>query len=121
MGRDVSKREEGSEASDWPSAECVKFEMPEAENTYKKAIMRFKDAVLMEKTPDRVPIFSTWTLDDSDGYGFCYKSSVFDTSKKPGFDFHMFTWNRFSIMFLKKLRRTGLKEDNGPESSGLAF
>jgi hypothetical protein len=71
----------------WPFAECVKFERPEAENTYKKAIMRFKDAVLMEKTPDRVPIFSTWTLDDSDGYGFCYKSSVFDTSKKPGFDF----------------------------------
>jgi len=34
-----------------------KISEPEAENTYKKAVTRFKDTVLLEKTPDRVPIF----------------------------------------------------------------
>ena len=40
----------------WLSAEGVKFQSPEAEKTYKAAITRFKDAVLLEKTPDRVPV-----------------------------------------------------------------
>ena len=33
----------------WLSAEGVKFQSPEAENTYKKAVTRFKDAVLIGK------------------------------------------------------------------------
>lgn len=40
----------------WLSAEGVKFQSPEAEASYKASVTRCKDAVQLEKTPDRVPV-----------------------------------------------------------------
>ncbi len=65
----------------WLSAEGVEFQSPEAEATYKEAIMRFKDAVLMEKVPDRVPIFMFGTFMQPDIYGITPYESMYDTKK----------------------------------------
>jgi len=65
----------------WLSAEGVKFENPEAENTYKKAVMRFKDAVLMEKVPDRVPIFPLGTFFQTYLYGVTPYEAMYDYGK----------------------------------------
>jgi Uroporphyrinogen decarboxylase (URO-D) len=65
----------------WLSAEGVKFESPEAENTYKKAILRFKDAVLLEKTPDRVPIFPLGTFFQTHLYGVTPYEAMYDYPK----------------------------------------
>jgi hypothetical protein len=65
----------------WLSAEGVKFESPDAENTYKKAIMRFKDAVLLEKTPDRVPIFPLGTFFQAYLYGVTPHECMYDYGK----------------------------------------
>jgi hypothetical protein len=40
----------------WLSAEGVKFQSPEAEASYKASVTRFKDAIELKKTPDRVPV-----------------------------------------------------------------
>ena len=65
----------------WLSAEGVKFQNPEAENTYKKAIMRFKDAVLLEKTPDRVPVFPLGTFFQAYLYGVTPHECMYDYGK----------------------------------------
>jgi len=65
----------------WLSAEGVKFQSPEAENTYKKAVMRFKDAVLMEKAPDRVPIFPLGTFFQTYLYGVTPYEAMYDYGK----------------------------------------
>jgi hypothetical protein len=65
----------------WLSAEGVKFQSPEAEATYKAAIMRFKDAVLMEKVPDRVPIFPLGTFLQTSLYGVTPYEAMYDYGK----------------------------------------
>src|SRR4030043_503227 len=65
----------------WLSAEGVKFQSPEAESTYKKAIVRFKDAVLMEKAPDRVPIFPLGTFFQTHLYGVTPYEALYDYGK----------------------------------------
>jgi uroporphyrinogen-III decarboxylase len=65
----------------WHSAEGVKFQSPEAETTYKKAVMRFKDAVLMEKAPDRVPIFPLGTFFQTQLYGVTPYEAMYDYGK----------------------------------------
>lgn len=65
----------------WLSAEGVKFQSPEAEATYKAAIMRFKNAVLMEKVPDRVPIFPLGTFLQTSLYGVTPYEAMYDYGK----------------------------------------
>ena len=65
----------------WLSAQGVKFQSPTAEATYKAAITRFKDAVLMEKTPDRVPVFPLGTFMQGHLYGVTTYESMYDYPK----------------------------------------
>ena len=65
----------------WLSAEGVKFQSPGAEASYKAAIVRFKDAVLMEKAPDRVPIFPLGTFMQTYLYGVTPYEAMYDYSK----------------------------------------
>jgi hypothetical protein len=65
----------------WLSAEGVKFQSPEAEATYKAAIERFKNAVLMEKVPDRVPIFPLGTFLQTSLYGVTPYEAMYDYGK----------------------------------------
>jgi hypothetical protein len=65
----------------WLSAEGVKFQNPEAEATYKAAILRFKNAVLMEKVPDRVPIFPLGTFLQTSLYGVTPYEAMYDYGK----------------------------------------
>ncbi len=65
----------------WLSAEDVKFQSPEAENTYEKAIMRLKDAVLMEKRPDRVPVLTFGTFLQPSLYGVTPYECMYDYAK----------------------------------------
>jgi len=39
-----------------PEGNPLPFQSPEAEKAYKESILRFKDAIAMEKLPDRVPV-----------------------------------------------------------------
>ena len=73
------KRESRFQA--WLSAPGVKFQSPEAEATYKAAITRFKDAVLMEKVPDRVPVFPLGTFMQGHLYGVTPYESMYDYGK----------------------------------------
>jgi hypothetical protein len=41
----------------WLSPEGVEFANPEAEKLYKERTTRFRDAIQLKKTPDRVPVF----------------------------------------------------------------
>ncbi|MBI2150588.1 MAG: hypothetical protein HYU27_08285, partial [Acidobacteria bacterium] len=65
----------------WLSAPGVKFQSPDAEATYKAAIVRFKDAVLMEKTPDRVPVLPFGTFFPGHLYGVTPYESMYDYKK----------------------------------------
>jgi hypothetical protein len=65
----------------WLSAQGVKFQSPEAEATYKAAITRFKNAVLMEKIPDRVPVFPLGTFMQGHLYGVTTYESMYDYPK----------------------------------------
>ncbi|MFH1125443.1 MAG: uroporphyrinogen decarboxylase family protein [Pseudomonadota bacterium] len=64
-----------------PGGNDLLFQSPEAEATYKAATTRFKDAVLMEKTPDRVPIFPIGTFMQTHLYGVTPKESLYDYAK----------------------------------------
>jgi hypothetical protein len=65
----------------WLSAEGVEFQSPEAEASYKASITRFKDALLMEKVPDRVPILFVATFMQPDVYGVTPYECMYDTEK----------------------------------------
>ncbi|RJR51133.1 MAG: uroporphyrinogen decarboxylase [Desulfobacteraceae bacterium] len=77
--KSLEKREARFET--WISAPGVKFQSPEAEATYKGAIARFKDAVLMEKMPDRVPVFPLGTFMQGHLYGVTPYESMYDYPK----------------------------------------
>jgi uroporphyrinogen-III decarboxylase len=80
--QDMSAQEKReSRFETWMSAQGVRFQNPEAEVVYKKAITRFKDAVLMEKTPDRVPVFPLGTFMQGHLYGVTPYESMYDYGK----------------------------------------
>ncbi|MDP6179939.1 MAG: hypothetical protein QGG48_08625, partial [Desulfatiglandales bacterium] len=49
--------------------EDIQFQSPEAEASYKATIARFKDALHLKKTPDRVPLLPMGTFMATDLYG----------------------------------------------------
>ncbi|MCF8063472.1 MAG: uroporphyrinogen decarboxylase [Deltaproteobacteria bacterium] len=65
----------------WLSAEGVAFQSAEAEASYKANIRRLKDAVLMEKAPDRVPVLIMGTLMQAHLYGVTPEECMYDYGK----------------------------------------
>jgi hypothetical protein len=65
----------------WMSPQGVQFQNPEAAATYKAAVLRFKDAVQMEKAPDRVPVLLLSTFMPSYLYGVTAHEAMYDTDK----------------------------------------
>lgn len=65
----------------WLSAQGVQFQSPEAEASYKAAVLRLKDAILMEKRPDRVPVFPFGTFIQGHLYGVTPDESMYDYGK----------------------------------------
>lgn len=65
----------------WFSAPGVQFQNAEAKTSYKAAITRFKDALLLEKTPDRVPIILLGTFMPGHLYGVTPYEAMYDTEK----------------------------------------
>ena len=64
-----------------PQGNDLQFESPEAEATYKASATRFKDAVLIEKKPDRVPVFPLGTFMFTHLYGVTPKECLYDYPK----------------------------------------
>ena len=65
----------------WNTAEGVQFESPEARAAYSAAVARFKDIVLKEKAPDRVPILPFGTFMQPQLYGVTPYEAMYDTEK----------------------------------------
>jgi hypothetical protein len=65
----------------WLSAEGVKFQSPEAEASYKASVIRCKDAVQLEKTPDRVPVLLLATFMAPDLYGVTPHEAMYNPEK----------------------------------------
>jgi len=68
----------------WSAAEGVQFESPEAKASYNAAVARFRDVVLVEKTPDRVPVFPLGTFMVPQLYGVTPFEAMYDTEKMLG-------------------------------------
>jgi hypothetical protein len=80
--QDMSAQEKrASRFQTWMSAPGVKFQSPEAEAAYKAAVTRFRDAVLLEKVPDRVPVFPLGTFMQGHLYGVTPHESMYDYGK----------------------------------------
>ena len=62
----------------WLSAQGIQFQSPQAEASYKAAVLRLKDAILMKKTPDRVPIFVLGTFLQAHLYGAKPRDCMYD-------------------------------------------
>ncbi len=67
--------------STWLAAEGVTFQKPEDEATYQAAVIRFKDALLREKTPDRVPVLLLGTFMPTHLYGVTPYEAMYDPDK----------------------------------------
>jgi hypothetical protein len=65
----------------WSAAGGVEFVSPEARAAYTAAVSRFKDVVLMEKKPDRVPVFPFGTFMVPQMYGVTPYEAMYDTDK----------------------------------------
>ncbi len=65
----------------WSAAEGVKFESPDAEAAYKKAIERFIDISLLEKIPDRVPVMALGTFMQTALYNVSPYEAMYDVDK----------------------------------------
>ena len=65
----------------WIAPQGVQFQSPDAEASYRAAVVRFKDAVQMEKKPDRVPILLLATFMPSYLYGVTAHEAMYDTDK----------------------------------------
>ncbi len=76
-----AKEKRESRFETWLSAQGVQFQSPEAGASYKAAITRFKDAVLMEKVPDRVPVVVLGTFMVAHLYGVTPHESMYDYGK----------------------------------------
>jgi len=64
-----------------PEGNDLQFQSPEAKATYKASVTRFIDAVLLKKTPDRVPIFPLGTFMQTDLYGVTPHEALYDYGK----------------------------------------
>lgn len=64
-----------------PEGNDLAFQSPEAEATYKASANRFKDAVFMEKTPDRIPICPMSTFMPTHLYGVTPYECMYDYDK----------------------------------------
>jgi hypothetical protein len=65
----------------WLSPQGVEFVSPEAEKSYKERITRIKDAIQLEKLPDRVPVFAFVDLFPSYYVGLNYEETMYDYDK----------------------------------------
>ena len=65
----------------WLAAEGVQFQSAETEAAYKATITRFKDALLLEKTPDRVPVMIVATFMQAHLYGVTPHECMYDYEK----------------------------------------
>jgi hypothetical protein len=65
----------------WLSAEGVQFQNPDAEASYKAAIMRLKDVLEREKVPDRVPVLVLGTFMVGQLYGVTPYEAMYDIDK----------------------------------------
>ncbi len=65
----------------WRAAEGVQFVSLEAKAAYTAAVARFRDVVLMEKKPDRVPVFPFGTFMAPQLYGVTPYEAMYDTDK----------------------------------------
>ncbi|HUJ68953.1 MAG TPA: uroporphyrinogen decarboxylase family protein [Syntrophorhabdales bacterium] len=65
----------------WSAAEGIKFESPQAEAAYKKAIERFRDISLLEKIPDRVPVMALGTFMQTAIYNVSPYEAMYDVDK----------------------------------------
>ena len=67
--------------AEWLKGEGIEFKSPETEAKYKGSIQRFIDAVELEKTPDRVPLFPLGTFMQTDLYDVTPKEAMYDYPK----------------------------------------
>lgn len=67
--------------AEWYAADGIKFQSPEAEANYKAAVTRFKDAILRENVPDRVPVFPFGTFMQTHLYGVTPYECMYDYGK----------------------------------------
>jgi hypothetical protein len=79
-----SQEKRESRFQTWMSAPGVKFQSPEAEANYKAAVTRFRNVVLLEKLPDRVPVFPLGTFMPGHLYGVTPHESMYDYGKLLG-------------------------------------
>ncbi|MBU1277125.1 MAG: uroporphyrinogen decarboxylase [Proteobacteria bacterium] len=73
----------------WLSPEGLDFKSLEAKSSYQRKIIRFRDAVQLDKTPDRVPIFPFYTFLPADIYGVTNEQVMYDPEKLAS------TWMRY--------------------------
>jgi hypothetical protein len=65
----------------WLSAPGIEFVSPEAEKLYKERVTRFKDAIQLKKTPDRVPVFANVSFFPAYYSGFNPQDAMYDYDK----------------------------------------
>ena len=65
----------------WSNPEGVQFENDEAKSTYQSRVAIFKDIVLMEKTPERVPILPFGVFMQPQLYGISPYDAMYDTDR----------------------------------------
>jgi hypothetical protein len=77
----------------WLSPEGVEFASPEAEKLYKERTARFRDAIQLKKTPDRVPVFLIPSFAPAYYSGLTPHDVMYDLDKiKPA-------WKKFYLDF----------------------
>jgi hypothetical protein len=77
----------------WISPEGVEFASPEAEKLYKERTTRFRDAIQLNKTPDRVPVFLIPSFAPAFYSGLTPYDVMYDLEKvKPA-------WKKFYLDF----------------------
>ena len=75
----MSKEEKTAERlKKWQLAENVKFRSDEAEKLYKASTQRLIDSIMMEKTPDRVPVLVRGTFLVASLYGLTPYEAMYD-------------------------------------------
>ena len=65
----------------WLAAEDIEFASPEAEADYKARVQRLADAVRLQKTPDRVPVYPSIGAFDAYYAGFTSQDMMYDAEK----------------------------------------
>ena len=64
-----------------PEGNDLRFKSGKAEDAYKRRVTRFKNTVLMEKVPDRIPIYPSGTFMQTDLNGVTPYESMYDYDK----------------------------------------